>query len=148
MDLFSPCFHMESPFSLAQEYLVHKLSNNKLNTIIVNLRCQTSRNMKNNFHTQYMNNLGCIFNCVGKMDSQENILAKVQTRTKYRTTKPTQLSFIQPNNWQCIRSTEDKKKIRLLRKDQEPAHLGNKTGACGLQYLVCIIFVASTHTHI
>ena len=107
MDLFSSCFYIESPYSLAQEYLVHKLSNNKLNKIIFNFRCQTSKNVKNNFHTQNMDNLGCIFNCVGEIDSQENILTKVKTRAKYRTTKPTQLSFIQPNIWEFIRSTED-----------------------------------------
>ena len=77
MDLFSPCFYIESPYRLAQEYLVHKMSNNKLNKIIFNLRCQTSRHVKNNFYTQYMNNVGCIFNYVGEIDSKENILTKV-----------------------------------------------------------------------
>ena len=57
-----------------QEYLCHKLSNNRQNKLLFNLRCQTVKNIKNNFHKQYKNNLGCPFNCFGEIDSQENLL--------------------------------------------------------------------------
>ena len=130
-----------SSLNEAQEYLVHKLSNNKLNKIIFNLRCQTSRNVKNNFHTQYMNNLGCIFNCVGEIDSQENILTCQRLRQELSTEQLNQLNLVSYS--QIFGSVLDQQKIskvfqmlfkirdRLLRKDQEPAHLGNNTGDCG-----------------
>ena len=97
--------------------------------------------MKNNFHTQYMNNLGCIFNCVGEIDSQENILTFQRLRQELSTEQLNQLNLVSYS--QIFGSVLDQQKIskvfqmlfkirdRLLRKDQEPAHLGNNTGDCG-----------------
>ena len=56
-----------------QEYLTTNKLNNKQESLLFNLRCQSVRNIKDNFHQQFTNNLLCNL-CKKEIDNQEHIL--------------------------------------------------------------------------
>ena len=124
-----------------QEYLCHKMSNNRISRLLFNLRCQTVKNIKNNFHKQFENNLGCPFKCFGEIDSQENLLSCKRLRKELNSQQENKLNSVSYNQiFGNVQEQQETGKVfqmmlkirdRLLRKDQEPAHLGNYTGACG-----------------
>ena len=84
--------HYDS-LSEPQKYLQHELSNNRLNQLLFNLRCQTVRNVKNYFSKQFKNNLGCYFNCLAEIESQQNILCK-RLKQEISTKQKDQLSKV------------------------------------------------------
>ena len=58
-----------------QEYLRSALFTNKLRKTLFNLRCQSVKGIKNNFHNFYKSDIKCPLNCdSASIDSQEHIL--------------------------------------------------------------------------
>ena len=56
-----------------QKYLLTNKLTNKQISLLFNLRCQSERTFKNNFHRQYIGNLSCLM-CNTEIDSQEHII--------------------------------------------------------------------------
>ena len=65
-----------------QEYMYNASFNNRLTSLLYNLRCRTGKTLKDNFHRQYLGNISCIFNCFSEVDSQEHQL-KCHTLKKH-----------------------------------------------------------------
>ena len=59
-----------------QLYLKHKYFSNKKSSLLFNLRCQTVRNVRYNFHTYYNNDILCKLGCTQEIDSQEHMLSR------------------------------------------------------------------------
>ena len=67
--------HIEyTDMNQAQDYITSRQFSNKQISLLFNLRCQSVRNIKNNFHTFYNNKIDCPFKCFEQIDSQEHIL--------------------------------------------------------------------------
>ena len=58
-----------------QEYLISKQFNNRLSSLLFNLRCQSVNGIKANFSNLYQGNTQCHFKCLNKEDSQEHMLS-------------------------------------------------------------------------
>ena len=61
--------NMEKP----QKYLLTNKLTNKQISLLFNLRCQSERTFKNNFHRQYAGDLKCPM-CKSEIDSQEHLI--------------------------------------------------------------------------
>ena len=58
-----------------QIYLKHKYFSHKISSLLFNLRCQTVRNVRNNFHKYYSNDIMCKLGCTQEVDFQEHMLS-------------------------------------------------------------------------
>ena len=58
-----------------QDYLVSSKFSNKLKKILFNMRCQTTKSFKNNFHTYYNGDILCPLSCNNEIDSQKHMLS-------------------------------------------------------------------------
>ena len=54
-----------------QEYLVCGQFNNKLSSLLFNLRCQSVNGVKANFSNMYQGNTNCPFKCLNTEDTQK-----------------------------------------------------------------------------
>ena len=67
--------HIEyTDMNKAQDYITSRQFSNKQISLLFNLRCQSVRNIKNNFHTFYNNKIDCPFKCFEQVDYEEDIL--------------------------------------------------------------------------
>ena len=57
-----------------QEYLTSSKFTNKMSSLLYNLRCQSIRGIKDNFHNQYKEDLSCPLQCLNSSDTQEHVL--------------------------------------------------------------------------
>ena len=58
-----------------QGYLTSKLLNNKMRSLLYNLRSRSVKGIRDNFHNYYTGNLSCPLKCLqGPLDSQEHLL--------------------------------------------------------------------------
>ena len=58
-----------------KKYRKHKYFSNKMSSLLFNLRCQTVKNVRNNFHKYYNNDILCKLGCTQEIDSQEHMLS-------------------------------------------------------------------------
>ena len=65
----TPHENLEKP----QKYLLTNKLTNKQISLLFNLRCQSERTFKNNFHRHYTGDLNCLM-CNTELDSQEHLL--------------------------------------------------------------------------
>ena len=121
-----------------QDYITGRQFSNKQIGLLFNLRCQSIRNIENNFHTFYNNKIDCPFKCLEQVDSQEHIL-KCDTLVTHLSDR--QKNELVEFKYQDIFGSTDeqlrakklfqlmlRKRERLLEKDQGPAYHGNNSG--------------------
>ena len=121
-----------------QDYITGRQFSNKQIGLLFNLRCQSIRNIENNFHTFYNNKIDCPFKCLKQVDSQEHIL-KCDTLVTHLSDR--QKNELVEFKYQDIFGSTDeqlrakklfqlmlRKRERLLEKDQGPAYHGNNSG--------------------
>lgn len=124
-----------------QEYLSGNLFNNRLSSLLFNLRCQSVKGVKANFNNLYEGNTQCQFKCLNKEDSQEHMLTCHEL-----------IRHLDPQQKETLRNVEYgdlfgnptkqlgitqmfrillKTRERLLGKNHEPAYHGNSSGPSG-----------------
>ena len=112
--------------------------NNKQSSLRMNLRCQTVRGIKDNFHTFYKNDTICPLQCNTEIDSQEHMLKCHKIRSKLTLVQKDELgqviySDLFGNIQQQHRITKVfqfllRIRDRLLDNTQGPAYHGNSSG--------------------
>ena len=65
-----PYVHLTTP----QDYLTSSLFTNKMKSFLFNLRCESVKTVRNNFHTYYNNDIACKVCGTGETDTQEHLL--------------------------------------------------------------------------
>ena len=122
----------------AQDYITSSRFSNKEISLLFNLRCQSVRNIKNNFITYYNNKIDCQFKCFEQVDSQEHILKCDTLVTSLSDKQKNELVEVKYQD--IFGSTYEQFKVtklfqvllrnreRLLLKDQGPAYHGNNSG--------------------
>ena len=63
-----PYVHFTSP----QDYLISSLFTNKMKSFLFNLRCESVKTVRNNFHKYYYNDIACKVCGMGETDTQEH----------------------------------------------------------------------------
>ena len=120
-----------------QQYFGGKMFNNKQRSLLMNLRCQTVRGFKNNFHTFYKSDIFCPFKCKSEKDSQEHLLwcyvigphLTIDQKEKLSTVKYSDLfgSIQQQAKVTQVFKFLLKIRDRLLVNTQQPAYHGNSS---------------------
>ena len=124
-----------------QNYLFNMQFSNKLRSLLFNLRCKSVKNIKDNFHRKYKENLFCPFSCENIIDSQEHLLVcpgikkhlniehlEVLNRVRY------EHLFGEPlEQYEAVKAFHTILKVRdrLLDKTRRPAYHGNNSGPLG-----------------
>ena len=124
----------------AQEYLKSSLFTNKMRSLLYNLRCKSVKGVKDNFHTQFQDNLSCPFQCYNESDTQQHLLLcqglipslTVNQKDLLKLVKYSDIfgSIEEQVNVVGIFQVLLKIRKRLL-DNQEPAYPGNNAGPCG-----------------
>jgi hypothetical protein len=124
-----------------QKYLSNMTFTNRLRSLLFNLRCRSVKNIKDNFHKYYKNNLSCPFLCENTIDSQEHLLicpgikkhlsiAQLELLNKVRYEQlfgnPMD-QFDAAKAFQIVLKVRD----RLLDKTLRPAYHGSSSGPTG-----------------
>ena len=65
-----PYVHLTTP----QDYLTSSLFTNKMKNFLFNLRCESVKTVRNNFHTYYNNDIACKVCGTGETDTQDHLL--------------------------------------------------------------------------
>ena len=124
-----------------QEYLTDKQFNNRLSSLLFNLRCQSVNGVRGNFSNLFKDNTQCQFNCFDKEDSQEHMLECHELEKHLDQRHKALLSEVVYSD--LFGSTTKQLKItqmfrillrvreRLLGKNQQPACHGNSSGPSG-----------------
>ena len=109
--------------------------------MLFNLRCQTLKNIKNNFHNLYKGDITCPFKCSNGIDSQEHVLKChkiVSNMNSYQKMDLNNVKYqdIFANTHKQLEVTKVFQTMigirdRLQKRDQEPACLGKNTGPSG-----------------
>ena len=124
-----------------QNYLFNMQFSNRLRSLLFNLRCKSVKNIKDNFHRKYKENLFCPFSCENIIDSQEHLLVcpgikkhlniehlEVMNRVRY------EHLFGEPlEQYEAVKAFHTILKVRdrLLDKTRRPAYHGNNSGPLG-----------------
>ena len=58
----------------AQEYLKSSKFTNTMRSLLYNLRCKSLKGVKDNFHSQFEDDLSCPFKCFNESDTQQHLL--------------------------------------------------------------------------
>ena len=61
-------------FLSPQEYLTSNMFTNTMKSLLFNLRCESVKTIRNNFHKFYNNDVSCKICGTGEIDSQEHLL--------------------------------------------------------------------------
>ena len=121
-----------------QEYLTSELSNNKTSKMLFNMRCESVRGIRNNFHKFYSSDTSCPFQCENKKDTQQNVLnckelIKYISKDHKKNNNTVQYNHIYDTPaeqinvaklFQVMMTTQE----RLLEESLEPACHGNNSG--------------------
>ena len=123
-----------------QKYLKSNKFTNKMSSLLYNLRCQSIRGIKDNFHSQYKNDLSCPLQCLNSSDTQEHVLfcqALVPHLTEGQKLKLASVRYSdifgtldQQIDIVGMYLTLLRVRERLL-DTQGPAYPGNSAGPCG-----------------
>lgn len=121
-----------------QEYLKDKHFNNRLSSLLYNLRCESVKDLKNNFRKMYNDKIQCRMKCKNEIDSQQHILECHEIITHLSSNQKELLKDVKYEH--LFGNPQDQLKItkmfkillstreRLLEQDQEPACHGNNSG--------------------
>ena len=121
-----------------QEYLKDKHFNNRLSSLLYNLRCESVKDVKNNVRKMYNDEIQCRMKCKNEIDSQQHILECHELITHLGSNQKELLKEVKYEH--LFGNPQDQFKItkmfkillltreRLLEQDQEPACHGNNSG--------------------
>ena len=119
-----------------QKYLTSKLLNNKMRSLLYNLRSRSVKSIKDNFHKYYKGNVFCPLKCL-QVDSQEHLLCCAKVISVLNDDQKTLLGRVKYDD--IFGSVEDqamvtgvflfllKIRTKLLETDQRLACEGNNT---------------------
>ena len=119
-----------------QKYLTSKLLNNKMRSLLYNLRSRSVKSFKDNFHKYYKGNVFCPLKCL-QVDSQEHLLCCAKVISVLNDDQKTLLGRVKYDD--IFGTVEDqamvtgvflfllKIRTKLLETDQRLACEGNNT---------------------
>ena len=112
--------------------------NNRVSSLLYKLRCESVKDVKNNFRKMYNDEVQCRLKCQNKKYSQQHILKCHAIITHLSSNQKELLKQVKYEH--LFGNPKDQLKItkmfkillrtreRLLERDQEPAHHGNNSG--------------------
>ena len=121
-----------------QGYLKSKIFTNKMSKLLFNMRCQSVKGIRNNFHNFYNENINCPFKCQNSYDTQAHVLSCPKLIEHLSQDHKNDLNSVQYSD--IFGSLLDQSKViisfqqlmrvreRLLEESQEPACHGNSSG--------------------